>query len=137
MVMSPLDRLNYFKGILLLAREQRRDNKLEQDDIRKIATILRFDSLFYDFTLNGVINSLQLMGEPLLFSSEQMAEIFVKDSLKIAADKGFLIPKVVHWLLQVVIHNKLNSEWFFEEIFVLLKPAGNIKGSSLEIERYV
>jgi hypothetical protein len=121
----------------LLAQEQKRDNKLEQDDIRKIAEILRFDSLFYDFTLNRVINYLQLMDEPPLFSSKQVAKIFVKDSLKIAADKEFLIPKVVHWLLQVVIHNKLNSEWFFEEIFILLKPAGTTKGGSLEIERYV
>jgi hypothetical protein len=77
------------------------------------------------------------MDEPPHFSSKEMAKIFVRDSLKIAFSRKMVLPKVLHWLLQVVVQNKLNTEWFFEEIFHLLELADTEMGSVLEIEGYV
>jgi hypothetical protein len=136
-VISPLDRLNYFKGVLLLIQEQQQNSGGEQEYLRSIAELLKLDALFYDFMVSRVIQYLEPIVELPQFSSKQMATIFIRDSLKIAISRKMVIPRVIPWLLQVVVQNNLNTEWLFEEIFRLVELSGPVMGSRLEIEQYV
>lgn len=132
-----MDRLNYFKGVILLMQEQPQNCVTEQEYLRSIAELLKFDALFYDFMVSRVIHYLEPIVELPQFSSKQMATIFIRDSLKIALSRKMVIPRVIPWLLQVVVQNNLNMEWFFEEIFRLVELSSPVRGSRLEIEQYV
>ena len=135
--MNPLDRMNYFKGVLLLYQKKIDDRNPLEEYIKKFVNILRFDPEFCEFTVRDIINILPAIDEPPHFSTKEMAKIFVRDSIRIAFEKKVIHSQELNWLHQVAMENQLGDEWLATELLYFLKlQEGNTK-NSLDIEKYV
>ena len=137
MIISPLDRMNYFKGILLLHLKKSDARDPLEEYIKKFVNILRFDPAFYEYTLRDIIGNLPAIDEPPHFLGKEMAKIFVKDCIKLAFGKKVIHPQELDWLHQVVKKNQLGDEWLATELLYFLKLKEVNSEKFLEIERYV
>ncbi|MCK5454747.1 MAG: hypothetical protein KAJ16_10315 [Calditrichia bacterium] len=137
MVVSPLDRMNYFKGILLLYQKKIDERDPLEEYIKKFVNILRFDPAFYEFTIRDIMSNLPAIDEPPHFLGKEMAKIFVKDCIKLAFEKKVVHSQELDWLHQVVRKNQLGDEWLATELLYFLKLKEVNTKNSLEIERYV
>ena len=79
MIVSPPDRMNYFKGVLLLYQKKIDDRDPLEEYIKKFVNILRFDSEFCEFTMRDIMRNLPVIDEPPHFSAREMAKIFIKE----------------------------------------------------------
>ena len=137
MVISPPDRMSYFKGILLLYLKNIDHRDSQEEFVKKFVDILRFDPAFYEFTLRDIMSNIPAIDEPPYFSGKEIAKIFIKDCIRIAFDKRIIDLKEVGWLLQVVLKNQLGEEWFARELFRFLMLKKVNTQNPLEIERYM
>ena len=72
MIVSPPDRMNYFKGVLLLYQKKIDDRDPLEEYIKKFVNILRFDSEFCEFTVRDIISNLPAIDEPPHFLQDKV-----------------------------------------------------------------
>ncbi len=114
--MTTIDRSNYLKGLLILAKQ---DNKLvdsERNFIRTIAKDLGFSKDFYEETLRNLMANKYLKNDAFKFSSVEVAESFIKDGLKLALSDNTLAGNELSWLKQMAQTNSIADEKFEEFI---------------------
>jgi hypothetical protein len=137
MIISPLDRMNYFKGVLLLYLKNIDGKDPREAYVKKFVDILRFDPAFCEFAMRDIMSNLPAIDDPPDFSGKEIARIFVRDCIRIAFDNRIIDPGELDWLDQVVRKNQLGIEWFAGELFHFLKLKQVNPDNSLEIEKYI
>jgi hypothetical protein len=111
-----LDKSEYLKGLLILAR---RNNSLDEKEklvIRNVANRLGFSKDFYEDTLKYLLSNKYITEEPIKFSNPTIARLFVKDGLELAYSDNELCERELNWLKSIVIENKLEVDWLMENI---------------------
>jgi hypothetical protein len=111
-----LDKSEYLKGLLILAR---RNNSLDEKEklvIRNVANRLGFSKDFYEDTLKYLLSNKYITEEPIKFSNPNIARLFVKDGLELAYSDNELCERELNWLKSIVIENKLEVDWLMENI---------------------
>lgn len=112
MNISILDGSNYFKGLLLLVRK---DRKLSDSEIRlmqRIGKSLGFEREFCDNAIHDILENEYIDEGIPVFSTQALAEKFVKDGLSIAFSDRELHPSEEQWLRAVAEQNGLSESWF-------------------------
>ena len=122
MTISPRDRINYFKGILHLNIGKSDSQKLEEKDIRNWIEILQFDPEFFEFAIKNFVNNVAVFEDPPVFSSKEVAKVFVRDGIRIAFKRKEFEAAEFEWLHQVLKKNQIEEQWFLREVFYLTKP---------------
>ena len=112
MEFSVLDKSNYLKGLLVIAKKDNKLTEPEKKIIRDIALRLGFATDFYEDTLKSLLANKYILEEPFKFSHNKIAESFVCDGLKLAFSDGIVPDKEIKWLKQVAEKNGLTDEWF-------------------------
>ncbi len=113
-VLTTLDKSNYLKGMLIVARL---DNKLierEKDVIRDVATRLGFSRDFYEEVLKNLMINENISDNPLMFSSPAITQIFLDEALKLAYIDSDLARAEIDWLRKTaeingIAHNQFND----------------------------
>ena len=136
-MITPPDRISYFKGVLFLHLKNIERPELEEEYIKKFLHVLQFDPEFYNFTRTDIITNLSAIEDPPEFSSQDMAKIFIKDCIRITFGKRIINPPELAWLQQVVKKNLLEDDWFANEILHFLTNPNIESATLLEIEKYV
>jgi hypothetical protein len=116
MEFSVLDKSNYLKGLLVIAKK---DNKLTEPEkiiIRNIALKLGFATDFYEDTLKSLLANKYILDDPIEFSHKKIAESFICDGFKLAFSDGILPDKEIKWLKEIADKNGLLSDWFDEKL---------------------
>lgn len=106
---------DYLKGMLLIAR---RDRKIADSEIRLVEHVgaaLGFDSRFCVDAIGEVLENKYLVDTPPEFSSAGLAEKFVRDGLVLAASDSEVHPSEEQWLKSAVAKNGLCLAWFRQE----------------------
>ncbi|MDP2303359.1 MAG: hypothetical protein Q8N03_13155 [Ignavibacteria bacterium] len=111
-----LDKSEYLKGLLILAR---RNNSLDEKEklvIRNVANRLGFSKDFYEDTLKYLLGNKYITEEPIKFSNPAIARLFVKDGLELAYSDNELCERELNWLKSIVNENHLEVDWLMENI---------------------
>jgi len=110
--LTQIDKSNYLKGLLIIARK---DNQLAESEkyiLKNISDKLGFASDFYDETIKNLLYNKHINDEPIKFSSKRIAESFISDGLMLAfSDKKVHDPEI-DWLKATAKQNTIDENWF-------------------------
>lgn len=113
--MTVLDASNYFKGLLLLIRKDRKLTEPEIALVKRVGKALGFEQGFCDSAINEILENAFIVDEPPTFSSKELAVSFLKDGLSIAmADEEFH-PSEESWLRSTAEKNGLGDAFFSQQ----------------------
>ncbi|KAB2907359.1 MAG: TerB family tellurite resistance protein [Ignavibacteriales bacterium] len=115
-MLTTIDKGNYLKGMMIVARL---DNKLmdrEKEIIRDIANRLGFSRDFYEEVLKNLMINEHIKNTPITFSSPVITRVFLREALKLAYIDSDLAPEELDWLQKTAEVNNINAKEF--EAFV-------------------
>ncbi|MBN8545958.1 MAG: hypothetical protein J0L60_07470 [Ignavibacteria bacterium] len=113
-MLTQLDKSNYLKGLLIVARI---DNSLidqEKDIIRNVATKLGFSKDFYEEVIKNLMINENISDNPLMFSSAAITEVFIDEALNLAFSDNDLSGPEVDWLKKTAEMNGISNHRFSE-----------------------
>ncbi|MFO7447285.1 MAG: hypothetical protein R6W90_13025 [Ignavibacteriaceae bacterium] len=111
MEISLLDKSNYLKGLLIVARKDKQLFESEKLIIKSISERLGFASDFYEETIRGLLSNKYIDEEPIKFSNTEIAKLFVSDGLKLAFSDDHVAGPEITWLKAVALVNDIEAEW--------------------------
>ena len=115
MKISVVEGSNYFKGLLLLIRKDRKIAESEVELMKRIGKALGFGKEFCDNAIRDVLENEYIEDAPPKFSTEELAIKFVKDGLLLAFSDNEFHPSEEEWLRSTAEKNGLDMKWFYEE----------------------
>ena len=116
MEISNLDKSNYLKGLLIVAKKDNQLAEQEKKIIRHCADKLGFARDFYENTLKDLLENKYISEEPIIFSDKKIAESFITEGLNLAHSDNSIDGAEIDWLRSVAIKNNLGEKWFEEKI---------------------
>jgi hypothetical protein len=115
MEISVLDKSNYLKGLLVIAKKDNKLTEPEKKIIRDIAIKLGFATDFYEETLKSLIANKYILDDPIQFANKKVAESFICDGLRLAFSDGPAPESEMKWLKKIAGANDINDDWFEEK----------------------
>ena len=137
MFIDPIDKSNYFKGLLVLVGKDKEINRNESDLIKKVGNILGFNHDFVDKAIKNFFKNKYIIEEPPVFSNYNFAEIFIKDGIRMALINNVINLDQISWLTTTTIKNNLSKQWFFIELESLLERNNPGFEFYFEIQKYI
>lgn len=110
MTLTVIDRSNYLKGLLVLAKQDKVLEPTEKNYIRDIARRIGFGEDFYEESLRGLMVNKYITEEPIVFSTREIAEAFINDGLTLALIDSKMDIKEKLWLEKIAAANNIPSE---------------------------
>lgn len=107
-----LDKSNYLKGLLIVARKDNQLAESEKKMLKSIAGKLGFASDFYEETIKNLLYNKHIGDEPIKFSNKKIAESFVSDGLKLAMSDDKVSENELSWLKNTALVNGISEESF-------------------------
>lgn len=132
MNISVLDGSNYFKGLLLLIRKDRKIAESEIQLLKRIGKSLGFERKFTDIAIQEILENEYIEDVPPEFSTKELAIKFIKDGLVIALSDNEFHPFEEEWLRSTAEKNGLDPAWFRQAI--VSTPDRGIFPSSMEVD---
>lgn len=137
MTINPLDTSNYFKGLLILAGREKQITQDERSSLKKIGDLLGFNHAFIDAAINDFVNNKYIKSEIPQFSCTDIAELFLKDGIKLAFTNNILSVYQIDWLMTFAIENKLSKQWFFIELENYLDNHNSGQEIDFEVQKHM
>ncbi len=137
MKISLMDRSLYFKGLMLLIRQDRVVGEEERALMMRIGKLLSFEKGFCQEVIDEILTNRHVVDEPPLFSEPAIAHCFFQDGLKLALVDGQVHDKEWRWLKAVAARNGLDQNWCEALLPAASGQAGVHLGDALEAERFV
>lgn len=110
-----VDASNYFKGLLVLVKQDRKVTDSEVALIKRIGKALGFEQEFCEHAIAGVLENENIRDQPPKFSTKELAAKFVQDGFVLAFSDMELHPSEVEWLRLTAELNGLHMQWFARE----------------------
>lgn len=110
-----LDKSNYLRGLLIIARKDNQLTNPEKSILKSISEKLGFASDFYEETIKNLLVNKHIAEEPIKFSDKEIAESFVSDGLKLAFSDKQIHGSEIEWLRETALINSLEQTWFEKE----------------------
>jgi len=111
-----LDKSNYLKGLLIIARKDNQLAESEKNILKSIAEKLGFASDFYEETIKNLLVNEHINDEPIKFSNKKIASSFISDGIKLAFSDKKIHDAEISWLKATAVENSLDEEWFNKEL---------------------
>ncbi len=137
MLINPLDRSNFFKGLLILLGKEKKLTKAECEMLTQIAKSLGFNSEFADNAIKEFLGNKFIIEEPPVFSDCNFAEIFIRDGMKLALSDKILNFDQIEWLSKTALKNNLSKQWVFIELESVLDNFSTKNETHFDIQKYV
>lgn len=135
MKISLLDRSLYYKGLLLLIRQDRRIHDEEKKMMLGIGKMLGFDPKFCAKTIEEILKNNHIDNTPPVFSKPDIALCFIRDGLSVSASDGQIHEAEIQWLNAVAKHNGLDTLQIGKMDKASLLPKG-FPVESLELKNF-
>ena len=116
MKISILDGSKYFKGLLILIRQDRRVTDSEIELMKHIGKKLGFEKTFCENAIHEILDNKHVKDDVPVFSDSEIAKKFVKDGLAIASSDVEVHKDEESWLKKAALSNGLDEKWFMEEM---------------------
>jgi len=114
MKLSLLEKSIYFKGLLLLLKKDNLISAEERAMMMSVCGTMGFDKTFCKQAIDTLLENEYILDEPPVFSSSEIAMVFISDGFKLACSDKDLDPKEVDYLRETAIKNGLDLDWFNE-----------------------
>ncbi|HEY4756145.1 MAG TPA: hypothetical protein VIH28_08830 [Ignavibacteriaceae bacterium] len=111
-----LDKSNYLKGLLIIARKDNQLAESEKNILKSIAEKLGFASDFYEETIKNLLVNTHINDEPIKFSNEKIASSFILDGLRLAFSDKKINEAEMEWLKATTLKNSIDQNWFEKEL---------------------
>ncbi len=131
------DKNNYLTGMLVLICKDRNIDSKDRKMIRLMADDLGFNHYFVDQSIDEIKERKYIIEEPPVFSSNEIAQAFIKDAIRFAFIDHALHLYELEWLSSIAASNKISAQWFLFEVEYFLKAKQYRQGSIFEIKKYV
>ncbi len=118
--MEVLDRSNYFRGLLVLAREDKKISTKEIALMEEVGRRLGFEKRFCREAIDNILVNEHINPDPPKFSSQELAEVFLRDAIRLSLLDLELDPHELDWLKKVADRNNLSKGWFDSELTKLI-----------------
>ena len=115
MKISVIDKSNYLKGLLIVAKKDNQLSHPEKEMIRGIATRLGFAKDFYEETLRNLMANKYISESHVIFSDIEIAKSFISDGLMLAFSDTQDSETEIRWLQNTALKNGITLEWFEEK----------------------
>jgi hypothetical protein len=110
-----IDGSNYFRGLLLLIRQDRKITESEIQLMRRIGKTLGFEREFCENAIHEILDNKHVPDTTPEFSSVELAMRFIKDGLAIAHSDAEVHPSEEEWLRLTAKNSGIDSDWFETE----------------------
>ena len=111
-----LDKSNYLRGLLIIARKDNQLAESEMNILKNISEKLGFSSDFYEETIKNLLVNEHISEEPIKFSNGKIASSFISDGLHLAYSDYKIHQAEIDWLKKVSEVNQLDNNWFPSEL---------------------
>lgn len=111
-----LDKSNYLKGLLIIARKDNQLAESEKNILKSKAKKLGFASDFYEETIKNLLVNTHINDEPIKFSNEKIASSFILDGLRLAFSDKKINEAEMEWLKATTLKNSIDQNWFEKEL---------------------
>jgi tellurite resistance protein len=111
MTISWLDRSNYYRGLLILARRDGKVSRAEREMMIRIGLALDFDRRFCTGAIAGILENTHITDEPPTFDTPGVAERFLRDGAALAFADRDLHPREEEWLRRAAAANGVDPSW--------------------------
>jgi hypothetical protein len=126
MTINVLDASNYFKGLLLLIRKDRKVTPAEIEAMKRIGKTLGFERKFCENAIAEILENAFIVDEPPHFPNKELAYKFIRDGLFLAfIDHRDIDPHEERWLRLTVEKNDIQSDFFIRELEVAKANRGD------------
>lgn len=115
MNISILDASNYFRGLLLLIRQDRILSEPEIHLMQRVGRALGFERVYCENAIRDILDNKYVSVDLPVFSSKELAEKFVIDGLRIAHADNEVHELEEGWLLAAADANGLSHAWFLDQ----------------------
>jgi tellurite resistance protein len=115
MKISVLEASNYFKGLLLLIRKDRKISQIETELMKRIGKTLGFEKEFCDGAIRDILANEFIEDTPPEFSTKELALKFIKDGFSVAFADNEFDPSEEQWLRFTAERNSIEPEVFSRE----------------------
>ena len=111
MIASLLDRSLYFKGLLILIRQDRAIREAEKKLMLRIGAIMGFEKKFCRNNINEIMNNKNIDDSAPVFSRSEIASFFIHDGLLISAADKDIHENELAWLKKVAATNGIEQSY--------------------------
>jgi len=136
MISNLMDRSFYFKSLLILSKIDEDVSIQEKEILKIVGERLGFNKEFCDATINEVIENKHIKNEPLKFSNQQMANMFLRDAIKLAYSDSKLDNDEYNWLLECAKVNGIPESRVNEQITKVLNSESDSSDNQLDVINY-
>ena len=136
MKISLLDRSLYYKGLMILIRQDREIHEKEKKLMMSIGKKLGFERKFCAKTIDHILVNHYITDAPPRFSKAGVARSFLLDGLRLSSIDGWIHEAEIAWLASVAESNGLADFWAGAlEQFRSSPPAG-ISDNQFELTKF-
>jgi len=111
-----IERGRYLRGLLIVARLDRRISETDKQIIKKTAHQFGYSPDFYEEILKNLLINEYICNDPIKFDDEMFAKHFMLDAIKIACNGKKLNDKEYEWLIDTASINSIDTIWLEREI---------------------
>ena len=137
MSITETDKNNYLMGFLILIKFERNFSESNKILIKNVANILEYNHYYVEHSVNEIPENKNLILDPPKFSNRALAEIFIRDSMRLTIKNDILNLHVIKWLLKFSEKNDLSKEWFYLELENFLDNDKLDIDNSFEIQKHI
>jgi len=110
-----LDKSNYLKGLLIVAKMNNKIDEGEKDIIANVSSRFGFSQDFLTEAMQTILANDFVSNTPIQFSKPVVAEKFIQECLQLVNSKDDPAPRELLWLSEVAKINELDYDWFLKE----------------------
>jgi len=137
MMLNMADRKNYLRGLLILTGDVKQVSASESKKINEVCRLLELNQDFVKSVIDEFANEHYVIENPPKFINHQLAEVFLKDGIRMAFIKKALHLYKLHWLLNFAVMNDFSKQWFYIELEYYLDNSSEYFKNTLEIQKYI
>ncbi|MFA6978722.1 MAG: hypothetical protein WC209_05295 [Ignavibacteriaceae bacterium] len=110
-----LDKSNYLKGLLIVAKMNNKIDEGEKDIIANVSSRFGFSQDFLTEAMQTILANDFVSNAPIQFSKPVVAREFIQECLQLVNSKDDPAPRELLWLSEVAKINELDNDWFLKE----------------------
>ncbi len=132
MTLSMHEKSDYFRGLLVLIKMDRKIDAAETEMMIKVGKTLGFEKKFCLNAIKELLDNEFISEEIPIFTCVEHAKSFILDGLRLAISDNDLNPHELDFLRRTLDLNGLDEAWFNEKI-KLLAASNDYNNSTTEL----
>jgi hypothetical protein len=128
-----IDKSNYLRGLLILAKKDNNISQIEKDIIYNVGVQLGFSSTFCQEIIKTLLQNECLNDDPIKFVNYSVAQSFVSDGLIISSTGKLINATQLIWLKNLASINGIHMGWFRDELLKCNANTNHLTSMKLSI----